>query len=180
MHENNILKCTLNSLFIAIALILGFAAKIPIFLFLPFIKLDFSDIPIYLSTLVLGTPSGFICIIVSLLLRTMFFSSAGFFGFLIRITSVIQILALGLAHKKNLKITYKFALVLISTIICSVFRTFISYTIWSRFLSITFLNDKIVFGVLPYNFIKLLLNTIVAILLFSYINKKKDYYILKL
>lgn len=51
MKTNNIRITTYNAMFIVISLILGFLGRMSIFAMVPFLKLDFSDIPAFLATL---------------------------------------------------------------------------------------------------------------------------------
>ena len=77
MKTNNARTITYNAMFIVISLILGFLGRISIFAMVPFLKLDFSDIPAFFTTLLFGFSSGAIALIVSSLIHSIMFSSVG-------------------------------------------------------------------------------------------------------
>ncbi len=172
MKPNKILKITHNSVFIVITLILGYFGRLSILPVFPFLKLDFSDIPVFLVTLISGIPSGIIVLLVSSSFRALMFSSAGWAGFIIRLTSLVVILSTGVFNKCNSKIL-KFFGISLGVIICLFLKLIINYFLWINlfFISPEVLNKFMFPIIIPYNLIKLLTTIVLAFYLEKPIRK---------
>lgn len=156
MKINKTLKITYNSVFIVLTLILGYFGRLSILPVFPFLKLDFSDMPIFLATLICGIPSGAVVLLVSSSFRTLLFSSAGWAGFIIRLTSLIVTLFIGIFGKQKNKFI-KISGITFGTIICLFLKLLINYFLWINlfFISPEVLNKFMFPVIVPYNVIKL-------------------------
>ena len=167
MIKNKILKIVYNAIFVIITLILGFLGKFAMIPMFPFLKLDFSDIPVFLITIISGIPSGITVLLISSALRTLMFSTAGWLGFIIRSTSIIIILFIGLVNKMKTKKIYKALIITLGIIFCTSIKIILNYFMWTNFYGITpeAVDALLVSIILPYNALKLIISTIVAFLL---------------
>ncbi len=162
-----------NSLFSSISLILALFGNITIFPVFPFLKLDFSEFPIYLATLIYGVPSGLSVLFTVSLIRMLLFSTSGIIGFIIRSSSVIIILFLGLSLRFKNKIL-KFFIITIGLCINIIIKLSLNYYFWINFFSISreLLSSALFKIILPYNLIKLSSCLILAIYFKKYIKNK--------
>ena len=162
-----------NALFSSKSLILALFGNITIFPIFPFLKLDFSEFPVYLATLIYGIPSGLSVLFTVSLIRMLLFSTSGIIGFIIRSSSVIIILFLGLSLRFKNKIL-KFFIITIGLCINITVKLLLNYYFWINFFAISreFLSSALFKIILPYNFIKLSLCIILAIYFKRYIKNK--------
>lgn len=169
ISRNKVLIMIQNSMFTAISLALSLIIKIPIIPSVPFLKLDISDIPIFIATLMSGITSGVTVLFCVSLIRTLLFSTAGWAGFIIRMTSVVIIFMLGkFCRNKNRNIFYTVFIALIAVILCVFLKTAISYILWMLFFNMSkeYLNGIIFTAVIPFNIIKSVLNCGVSLYIF--------------
>lgn len=173
MKQQKTLSIAYNSVFIVLSLILGFLGRLSILPIFPFLKLDFSDIPIFLSTLISGIPSGLIVLFVSLILRTFMFSSSGWIGFVIRSTSAIIVVFLGMFNSKKIKKTFKVLGMTLGILICLSFKLIINYFLWTNFFNISpeIINKFMISIIIPYNLLKLIITVLSSYFLVNYVNK---------
>lgn len=166
MKNYNIKKIAICSLFASFSLLLAFIGHysiIPLFLGL---KLDISDFPIFTSTLLFGPSYGYIILFVVTFIRSIFFSVAGFPGFMKRMTDIIPIFLLGLYNRKQKNILLYVVLSIVFSIIIKIPS---SYMFWIYFNSMTFeqMNSLLFPVILPYNLIKISINVILSFLLYK-------------
>ena len=164
-NKHKVINIVYNGVFIIMSLILALLfGKISIF---PFLKLDFSDIPVFLATLISGTSSGITVLFIVSFLRSLMFSSAGWIGFLIRITTVIVVFGLGLFWHKKIKMIYKVLGISVFVIFCLSIRLVLNYYFWVNFFGISpaVINGMLATIILPYNLLKTILMLIISILL---------------
>lgn len=171
MKQQKTLSIAYNSVFIVLSLILGFLGRLSILPIFPFLKLDFSDIPVFLSTLISGIPSGLIVLFVSLILRTFMFSSSGWIGFVIRSTSAIIVIFLGIFNSN--KKPFKIFGITFGILICLFFKLIINYLLWTNFFNIspTIINKFMISVIIPYNLLKLVITILSSYILENYVNK---------
>ncbi|MDO4504448.1 MAG: ECF transporter S component [Clostridia bacterium] len=167
MKTNNIRITTYNAMFIVISLILGFLGRMSIFAMVPFLKLDFSDIPAFLATLLFGFSSGAIVLIVSSLIRSMMFSSVGWISFVVKLTMLLMLFFISKANEIN-KRTYK--IILVGSVLYLTIKLFLNCLVWKYFFGMTteFLKTIIFPLAIPYNCTRLLINIVVSNILFKY------------
>ena len=167
MNRHVIDKYILNSAFIAVSLILGWFGRIPVIPMLPFLYLDLSDVPIYFSAIFLDPGFGAIALITSSFLRMMFFSSSGFLGFFIRISSIISVLTFGVFYHKFENKIYKIIVCILTVIFGVTIKTLVSYILCKYFLCMPkdSLHTYFFVAALPYNFIKYLLSVVGSLVL---------------
>lgn len=139
--------------------------------FVPMLKIDISNVPIFVATLLFGAPYGYIILLVVTTLRTLFFSVAGWPGFLMRMIDIIPIFFIGIYHNCNKNLVFLCIFALLFSIVVKIP---VSYLFWTKFFSMSpdFINSIMFPIVVPYNIIKLLLNMILA---FLSLNKVKKY-----
>lgn len=173
MKQQKTLSIAYNSVFIVLSLILGFLGRLSILPIFPFLKLDFSDIPVFLSTLISGIPSGLIVLFVSLILRTFMFSSSGWIGFVIRSTSAIIVVFLGIFNSNKIKKPFKILGITFGILICLFFKLIINYLLWTNFFNIspTIINKFMISVIIPYNLLKLVITILSSYILGNYVNK---------
>jgi riboflavin transporter FmnP len=142
---------------------MSFLIKIPLILPLPFLKLEISDVPIFISALISGMPSAVSILIAVTVLRTLLLSSAGWPGFIFRMTSVVIIFFLCLS-KKFSNIIYKITCIFLGILICVIVKVPINYILWVNLFGIskTLLDNLLFTAIIPFNIIKHVLNCILA------------------
>lgn len=166
MKTNKTLKITYNAVFIVITLILGYLGRLSILPVFPFLKLDFSDIPVFLATIISDVPSGILVLLVSSSFRMFLFSSAGFAGFIVRLTSLIIVFSLGLSNKFKNKF-FKISNLIFGAFVCLIIKLIINYFLW---INLFFIPDEILKKfmfpvIIPYNVAKLLITISAALYL---------------
>ncbi len=139
---------------------------------LPILKFDFSDIPIFISTLIFGQFSGYLILLAVSIIKSTLFSSVGWMGFIMRIISAIPIFFLNIYNKKKKNIVfYSFLSVIFSLLI----KIPMNYLLWIRFFSMNLdqINSmiKIIF---TYNIIKYIINIYISVILSKKLKKITD------
>jgi riboflavin transporter FmnP len=142
---------------------MSFLVKIPLVPPLPFLKLEISDVPIFISALIFGMPSAISILTVVTVLRTLLLSSAGWPGFIFRMTSVVIIFFLCLS-KRFSNIFYKILCIFLGTLVYVIIKIPINYILWINMfgMSKTLLDNLLFTVIIPFNIIKCLLNYILA------------------
>lgn len=142
---------------------MSFLVKIPIIPLLPFLKLEVSDVPIFICALISGMSSAVPVLIVVTTIRTLFLSSASWPGFIFRMTSVVMIFFLCLSKKKS-NIIYKFFCISLGILVYITVKIPINYFLWINIFGISkpLLDDLLFTAVIPFNIIKCILNCILA------------------
>lgn len=156
-----------NIVFSLISLVIAFITRVPVIPSLPFLKLDISDAPILIATLISGVSSGISVLVTVSIMRFMLFSSAGIVGFLIRMTSILVILSLGYFRKENKNFIKKIIVLLLGIASCIAIKIPLNYVFWVYMFSIpkdVILNMLMPY-ILPFNIFKIFLNCIIAFLL---------------
>ena len=167
----NIKKIALSGLFATFSLLFSFLGHyLVVPMFLGF-KLDLSDFPIFTSTLLLGSSYGYIILLVVSFIRSFSFSIAGWPGFFMRMVSILPIFFLGLYRKHN-KMLFLYSM--LSVISYIILKIPISYIFWTKFNSISssVMSSLIFPVVVPYNFIKILINIVISIAFYKKIKEK--------
>lgn len=167
MVRNNTLNIAYNAVFTAIALVLGFVGRLSVFPVFPFLKLDFSDIPVFLSAIVLGAPYGVMALLVASALRTLLFSSSGWIGFAIRFTSVIVIMFIGWFYKSKFSPAAKMFGLIAGSVLCLAVKLTLNCFFWINCFSIfqEVLNVYMLTIILPYNILKIAITLSCALFL---------------
>lgn len=131
------------------------------------LKLDFSDIPVFISTLVFGQACGFLTLFISSFVRAIFFSSAGVPGFSMRmIVSSSVIFLLSNLYKRNIKIWKIFA---ISIMVSTISKVIVNYFFWTKFfcMSKDWVLSIMVPVVIPHHIIRLIVELLTAFIIFK-------------
>ncbi|BED92169.1 MAG: ECF transporter S component [Candidatus Improbicoccus pseudotrichonymphae] len=145
------------------------SAMIPI----PFFRLEFSDIPAYVSIMMFGDfKSGMLIIIIVSFLRAVFFSIAGWVGFIMRALSVILIFFLFLHCK--CKERFSFFLIL-GTLLYVIAKVPFSMLLWVHVNRIPILFfRKIIPCIVISNILRIILNYFLSIYVYKLIMKAKN------
>ncbi|MDR1364362.1 MAG: ECF transporter S component [Oscillospiraceae bacterium] len=164
-------QIVINSLLASFSVFLAILCRAFTVSGIPFLKFDIADVPVFAATLVFGFPSGFAILFTASFVRALFFSTAGWTGFIMRITSVVVILFLEIYRKKR-----KFLiLILIATIITYlIIKIPISYVFWTYFhgVSPVVLKSAILPIIIPFNLIKTLINILLALVFEKFLKSK--------
>lgn len=170
-------KIALSGMFATFSLLLSFIGHyLTIPMFLGF-KLDLSDFPIFTSTLLFGPSYGYVTLITVDFIKTFCFSSAGWPGFFMRLTSVISVFFLGIYFKHKKKLCFYSIL---SIVILILIKVPMSCLFWIIFKSMPIdqLLPVIFSLILPYNLIKSVINTLISIYFYKnlreFINEKQN------
>ena len=158
-------------MFSVVSLILAFLGNLTLFPVFPYLKADFSDIPIFLATLISGIPSGITVLVTASIIRALLFSSSGWIGLIMRSATLIIICALGIA--KNKQIIIKWFILILSIGLYVVAKLSLNYFCWINFFSISpdLINSLLVAIILPYNLIKVVVCMVLSMVIYSRLNK---------
>ncbi len=162
--KNRIPTIVHNSMFSVMSLVLAFLGNLTLFPVFPFLKADLSDMPIYLATLVLGIPSGITVLLTVSIIRMLLFSASGWIGFIIRITTTILIIFLGIIQRYKLSKFFNIMIICVGIIICLIVKLSLNYFFWINFFSISkeCLSSLLWSIILPYNIAKILFSVFIA------------------
>jgi len=159
-------KIAINSLISSFSLILAIISRYLFIPFLPVLKIDLSDFPIFLSTFLFGFSSGSVILFVVSLIKCLFFSSTGWMGFIMKMISILSIAFIEIYHRKRENLL----LLMICAIIFPIFvKIPINYVLWTKFYfksADTFINFILPI-VIPYNLTKNLVNLLLAYLFYK-------------
>ena len=164
-------RIAISSLLASFSLVLAIISHYLSIPMVPMLKVDISDFPIFLSTFLLGAPSGYIILFAVSFIRSLFFSSAGWTGLIMRIVSCVSIFFIGIYQKSGKKLfLWMFCAILFSVIV----KIPVSYIFWTKFhfMPPDFIKSIMLPIVIPYNLIKNLVNVFLAYLFYK---KMKDF-----
>lgn len=170
--RNTIPLIVYSAIFSAVSIILAFMGSFSIFPVFPFLKADISDVPVFLATLLFGIPSGITILLTVSIIRALLFSSSGWIGFVIRITSAIVVIFLGTSKKCKNKL-FKIFIITLGIALCLILKLSLNYFFWINFFSISkeTINSLLFTIILPYNIIKILISILLAFMLRKYLDK---------
>lgn len=148
---------------------LAFWVKIPLIPSLPFLKLDISDVPVLIATLLSGYSSGVSILFAVSFLRFILFSSAGFMGLVVRLTSIFLIFSVYYFKKLNTNIIYRVFILSLGMLVCICVKLPINYLGWIYIYGIPkqVVKELMIPYIIPFNILKITLNCMLAILLFK-------------
>jgi len=166
----NTKRISANALLAAISLLLSIFARPIAVPFIPFLKIDFVDVPIFASTLLFGMSSGSVILFSVSFIKTLFFSIAGWTGFVMRMTSIVIVFFLGIYYKKQ---KYFLILCTISILISILIKSPISYIFWVYFHSTPaeIIKSRMLPIIIPLNVIKMIINITFASILTKRLKK---------
>lgn len=165
-------RITISSLLASFSLLLSQISRYLSIPGLPMLKFDFSDIPIFISTLIFDQFSGYLILFVVSIVKSTLFSSVGWMGFIMRMVSAVSVFFLNMYNKKKKNIIfYSFLSILFPILI----KIPINYLLWINFFSMNLdqVNSmmKIIF---PYNIIKYLINIWISVFLSEKLKRIMD------
>ncbi len=165
--HQKILILAQNVIFIILSVLVAFFIRIPLIPAMPFLTLEFSDVPVLVSTILYGYSSGICVLFLSLLLRLMLFSSTGFIGLIIRSTSIFLIFAIYFFKKNTLKLVSRVLLFILFLVLCVFVKIPLNYVSWLYLFKIPKeLILPLMFSyVVPFNILKISINCVLALVL---------------
>lgn len=168
--ENNNLKLdysrskivAVNSFLGIISLMLAILGKIPA-PGVPFLGIEFIDAPVFISAMIFGVTQGISILVCVGFVKSLFFSVAGFSGFIMRLTSMALVFMLAGGNKFSKK---KMMLrIFLGIIIFILIKMPISYFFWTRLHGMPpeMIKPIMLTIVAPVNILKAFLNVFVAL-----------------
>lgn len=165
--HKKILILAQNVIFIVLSVLIAFFIRIPLIPAMPFLTLEFSDVPVLISSILYGYSSGICVLFLSLLLRLMLFSSTGFIGLTIRLTSIFLVFAVYFFKKNTLNFVSRILLFILFLVLCVLIKIPLNYLSWLYLFKIP--KDLILplmFSyVIPFNILKISINCVFALAL---------------
>ena len=164
-------KLVFNSLLSSFSLLLAIMCHYFPMPFLDVTKLDLSDIPAFVSTLLFGSVDGASILLVVSFIKSFFFSSTGIYGFIMRIVNIIAILLLGIKKLNTKKVSFYFISAIFLPILVKIFLNYV-------FLTRVYLMPEnavkatILSAILPFNLIKQVVNLVLS---FIFAKKMSEY-----
>lgn len=158
-------RLVINALFAAISFWLTTICRYFTIPFLPsMFKFDISYVPIFMSTMLFGFWDGALALFAITFIRAIFFSSAGWTGFILRMINLIAVLLLSIYHKKNKCFVLYFSL---ASLLALVAEIPMSYFLWTRCHSMSpdFIKSIMWPIVIPYKLTRNIINILLAWLL---------------
>ena len=139
--------------------------------FLSFFKLDFSDIPSYIASMLFGEFYGLSILLVTSIIRMFTGDVITFTSFLMRMSSSINIIFLGIYKKINKNF---YLLCILSAIIVVIIRLPLSYNLWVNFYKVPkeIFIHKMRFSIIILTLSRTLLNMAISNFLYKRLSKK--------
>ncbi|GMB10890.1 MAG: ECF transporter S component [Candidatus Improbicoccus devescovinae] len=181
-NYSNCRQLAINAFLATISLIFILISRMQIIPFPFFLRLEFSDAPIFAATLIFGVQSGILILIAVCFIRSIFFSTIGYSGFIMRIISIIPIISLGIYNKisskfyKNLQKRYLILCMLLGILWYIIIKIPISFLFWVYLHNFPseFIKKIIPTIIIPVNIIKISFNYLLGIYIANLINKVSD------
>ena len=154
-------KLAINALLASISVLLALTSHYLTVPFVPMFKIDISDVPIFMSAIIFGFYDSFIILFAVSFIRTIFFSVAGWTGFVMRMVNLIILIFLGIYHKKNKNFIFYSIL---ATIFSVIIKIPVSYIFWTKFhfMPAEFIQSIMFPVIIPYNLIKNIIDILLA------------------
>ena len=141
--------------------------------FLTFFKLDFSDVPSFVASMMFGETYGFFILFATSIIRMFTGDVVTFTTFLMRMSSSINIMFLWIHKRTN---RYFPLLCILSAITVVIVRLPLSYNLWVNFYKVpeeVFIREMRP-SIIILTFFRTLLNLIVSNFLYNRLKKKLD------
>lgn len=177
MKKYGLKTMVLIAILAAISFILMYF-KIPLIPSAPFLTYDLSEVIAMLGAFILGPVQGVLIVVVKALLYFILGPKDG--GWVGAIASLVSGLSLVLGSvfliRKNLNLRNKILAVIISTIVLTITMSLLNYFVFLPLYGIgaSEFSTLIATAVVPFNIIKGVLSTTIAILVFMLIKKQID------
>ena len=168
--KNNTKKIATISILSAMSICLSYVAnfKLP---FISFFKPDFSDVPSFVASMLFGELYGFFILLITSIIRMFTGDLVTFTTFLMRISSSINIIFLGVYRRTH---KYLSLLCILSSITVTIIRLPLSYNLWVNFYKVSediFFHDMRP-SIIILTLSRTLLNLITSKLLYSHLKNK--------
>jgi len=167
-------KITTMGMLVALGVVAVALVEIPIFPAAPFLKYDPADIPILIGTLIYGPGAGLILtVLVSFIQSFMIHGSSGIVGFFMHVVATgAMALVAGFMYQKGAPTRSRAALSLslgaATMVVCMVGMNLIVTPIFMG-APVEAVLSMLVPVIIPFNIIKAGLNSIIALLVYQYV-----------
>jgi len=167
-------KITTMGMLVALGVVAVALVEVPIFPAAPFLKYDPADIPILIGTLIYGPGAGLILtVLVSFIQSFMIHGSSGIVGFFMHVVATgAMALVAGLMYQKGSPTRSRAALSLslgaATMVVCMVGMNLIVTPIFMG-APVEAVLSMLVPVIIPFNIIKAGLNSIIALLVYQYV-----------
>lgn len=164
-------KLTTMSMLIALAIVLAFAFRFPIFAAVPFLEYDAADIPILIGTFIFGPVAGIIMtVIVSVLQGLTVSAGSSWYGIIMHIIATgVFVLTAGCIYNRNK--TQKTAVIGLAaaTVVEVVVMFGANLVITPLFtgMPVSAVMDLMWVGIVPFNIIRWIINSVVTFLVYK-------------
>ena len=139
--------------------------------FLTFFKTDFSDVPSFLASMLFGEFYGFFILLITSIIRMFTGDTVALTTFLMRMSSSINIIFLGIYRRTH---KYFSSLCILSAITVTIIRLPLSYNLWVNFYKVsedTFFHDMRP-SIIILTISRTLLNLIISNILYNRLKNK--------
>lgn len=173
-------KITTMGMLVALGVVAVALVEVPLFPAAPFLKYDPADIPILIGTLIYGPGAGLILtILVSFIQSFMIHGSSGIAGFFMHVVATgAMVLTAGFMYKKGAPTRSRAALSLllgaVAMVVCMVGMNLVVTPIFMG-APVEAVLSMLVPVIIPFNIIKAGLNSMIALLVYKYVEKMAIY-----
>ncbi|MGI6700957.1 MAG: ECF transporter S component [Christensenellales bacterium] len=200
MNRTKTFKIALIAVMSALSVALYLFAKFSLpFLFPTFLDIQISDLPAFITTFMLGLPSGFTVLLIKILIKLPFTGTSFIGEFIDLIIGFSYILPAGIIYKKNKTFKGAFLSIILGTVSCIVTAMLINRFVaiplyvkvifdgnWNILLSMmselfpnitreNFYNYYIWLSILPFNLLRCMIINILTLLLYKKLSRLFKY-----
>lgn len=166
---------TTMAMLIALGVALAFMLHVPIFSAVPFLEYDPADIPILIGAFMFGPGAGLIItIIVSLIQGLTVSVGSGWYGILMHIIATgTYVLVAGSIYKANKTLKSAVISLIAGTLVTVVIMFGANLVVTPAFtgMPVSAIMDLMWIGIMPFNLIKFIINSLVTFLVYKPISK---------
>ncbi len=169
--NKNIIRLVLTAMMAALSVVFMFIVRFSLLPGAKFLEYDMGDIPVILTTLFLGTPAGaFVLIFVSLIQSLTVSAASSWQGFVMHVLATgAYVLTLKLITRKNDGRKQLIIGTVISTLVLTAIMIPLNLIFTPLYLhtSVDAVLQLMLPAIIPFNFLKGVINSLVIILLYS-------------
>lgn len=168
--KKNILRLVITAMMAALSVVFMFVVRFSLLPGAKFLEYDMGDIPVILSTLFLGAPSGaFVLIFVSLIQSLTVSAASSWQGFIMHVLSTgAYVLILKLVTKKSDNPARFISGTCVSTVALTLIMIPLNLIFTPLYLNTTVeaVMQLMLPAIIPFNFLKGVINSVIIILLY--------------
>lgn len=178
--NKKIIKLTQMGVLCAISVVLVFLIRIPLIPSVGFLQYDMADVPIIICSLLFGSVSGLIVLIITSFIQAFMLGGDGWVGLIMHFfASGLWVLVTGIVYSKHKTIKNATIGMALGSIAMTAIMIPLNYIFTVNFygIPVEVVSNLMLPGIIPFNLLKGLINSIISIALFKVIRPFVNRYI---